>query len=188
LRHAYTSPLHDIRAEQKEVLIEIEKIKNQMLSIGEPANGPGNYAIGKAYLLLKDYENSKKYLELSKKSKYETPELFYALGQLYGTIYSNKVEDAEKIQDQQIKKAVIKELEKQFKIPAINYLSKSKNIKIESPEYIEGQIAFYIICRMPILITLGKEEYSQAFIDAAAEHIASSIIAALGLPNQRSKV
>jgi AcrR family transcriptional regulator len=53
---------------------------------------------------------------------------------------------------------------------------------------IEGQIAFYIICRMPILITLGKEEYSQAFIDAAAEHIASSIIAALGLPNQRSKV
>jgi serine/threonine-protein kinase len=150
LRHAYTSPLHDIRAEQKEVLIEIEKIKNQMLSIGEPANGPGNYAIGKAYLLLKDYENSKKYLELSKKSKYETPELFYALGQLYGTIYSNKVEDAEKIQDQQIKKAVIKELEKQFKIPAINYLSKSKNIKIESPEYIEGQIAFY------------EEKYDQA--------------------------
>ena len=50
---------------------------------------------------------------------------------------------------------------------------------------IEGQIAFYIICRLPILITLGKTEYDHTFIDAAAEHIAHSIITALGLPQPK---
>lgn len=50
---------------------------------------------------------------------------------------------------------------------------------------IEGQMAFYEICRLPILITLGKKEYDRAFIDAAGEHIAHSIIAALGLPQPK---
>jgi AcrR family transcriptional regulator len=44
---------------------------------------------------------------------------------------------------------------------------------------IEGQIAFYAICQLPILISLGKNEYDPAFIAAAAEHMASSTLTAL---------
>lgn len=143
LRHAYTAPLHDVKIEQKEAIKLLHKIKEQMDSIGRPAAGPGNYALGKSYLLLKNYNKSKSHLQAAEKYNYSSPELYYSLGQLYGIIYSKKIEEAEKIKDEQIKETFIKEIEKQFKIPAITYLNKAKNIKIESPEFIEGQIAFY---------------------------------------------
>lgn len=143
LRHAYTAPLHDIRIEQKEAIQLLNKIEEQMDSIGKPATGPGNYAIGKSYLLLKNYDKAKFHLQAAEKAEYSIPELYYSAGQLYGIIYSKKIQESEKIKDDQIKETFIKEIEKQFKIPAINYLNKTKNIKIESPEYIEAQIAFY---------------------------------------------
>jgi len=45
-----------------------------------------------------------------------------------------------------------------------------------------GRVGFYELCRTPILMILGKREYDQAFLDSAAEHVAHTIIAGLGLP------
>ncbi|MGA1825597.1 MAG: CerR family C-terminal domain-containing protein [bacterium] len=47
---------------------------------------------------------------------------------------------------------------------------------------IEGEIAFYGICKVPILLILRKKEYDNEFIDAAADHVARSSLTALGLP------
>ncbi len=44
-----------------------------------------------------------------------------------------------------------------------------------------GQIAFYVFGETPILMVLEREEYDQAFLAAAAEHVARATIAALGL-------
>lgn len=44
-----------------------------------------------------------------------------------------------------------------------------------------GQIAFFGFAEMPILVILGKEHYDDAFLDAAADHVATSVITALGL-------
>lgn len=46
---------------------------------------------------------------------------------------------------------------------------------------IAGQICFYIFCRQPILLLLGEEEYSEAFLEEVVAHIATLIITALGI-------
>jgi len=45
-----------------------------------------------------------------------------------------------------------------------------------------GQIAFYMFARAPLLMVLGKDHYDDAFLDAAAKHVARTIVVALGLP------
>jgi len=50
---------------------------------------------------------------------------------------------------------------------------------------VHGQIAFYGLCEVPILMMLHQEKYDQEFLDAVAEHVACSIITALGLPQPK---
>jgi len=49
-----------------------------------------------------------------------------------------------------------------------------------------GQILFYEFCREPLLLHLQQEQYDADFLAAAAEHIARTTIAALGLPQPES--
>lgn len=44
-----------------------------------------------------------------------------------------------------------------------------------------GRVGTYELCRTPILMILGKEDYEQSFLDAAAEHVARSLLTQLGL-------
>lgn len=48
-----------------------------------------------------------------------------------------------------------------------------------------GQIAFYVLCREPILMNLKKDRYDNAFLEAAANHVARMMIVALGLPDPK---
>jgi TetR/AcrR family transcriptional regulator, regulator of cefoperazone and chloramphenicol sensitivity len=45
-----------------------------------------------------------------------------------------------------------------------------------------ANITFYVLAEAPILMVMGKEEYDSAFLEAAADHAARAIIAAMGLP------
>ena len=45
-----------------------------------------------------------------------------------------------------------------------------------------AHITFYVLAEAPILMVMGKEKYDDAFLDAAADHAARAIIAAMGLP------
>ena len=47
---------------------------------------------------------------------------------------------------------------------------------------VKAQIVFYVFCRAPVLMLLGRAEYDKFFLEAAAEHTVRSTIAALGLP------
>ncbi len=50
---------------------------------------------------------------------------------------------------------------------------------------LQSQIAFYGLCKVPILIYLDKEEYDLEFFEAVAEHVAHSTITAMGLPQPK---
>lgn len=51
--------------------------------------------------------------------------------------------------------------------------------------FLVGQIFFYALSRVPILITLKKEDYDKAFIDKAADQIARAMISRIGLPQPK---
>ena len=51
--------------------------------------------------------------------------------------------------------------------------------------FLIGQIFFYSLSRIPILMTLKKEDYDKGFINAAAEQIARAMISRIGLPQPK---
>jgi AcrR family transcriptional regulator len=51
--------------------------------------------------------------------------------------------------------------------------------------FLTGQIFFYSLSRVPILIALKKEDYDNAFIDKAADQIARAMISRIGLPQPK---
>jgi AcrR family transcriptional regulator len=51
--------------------------------------------------------------------------------------------------------------------------------------WIEGQIAFYALCREPVLMILEKERYDDGFINAASDQIARALITVLRLPEPK---
>lgn len=51
--------------------------------------------------------------------------------------------------------------------------------------FLTGQIFFYSLSRVPILMTLNKEDYDKVFIDRAADQIARAMISRIGLPQPK---
>ena len=51
--------------------------------------------------------------------------------------------------------------------------------------FLVGQIFFYALSRVPILMALKKEDYDKVFIDKAADQIARAMISRIGLPQPK---
>jgi len=143
MRLSHISPLHDIRAEKNAVRKHMEDIQNQMKQLGGLAKAPGLYAVGRGYLSLYEFEKAQNHLQQAWNAGYQTPDAAYALGLTLGNIYQKALSDADQIQDKEQRESKIREIEKQFRNPAVTYLQKSKNYEEASGEYVEGLIAFY---------------------------------------------
>ena len=81
-------------------------------------------------------------MEETWKSNYQTPEVALALGRTLGHLYEIEVKKANELKDSERQKQ-IRLLEKEFRDPALHYLSLSGAAKTESPALWEGYINFY---------------------------------------------
>lgn len=143
MRLSHISPLHDVRAEKNAVRKHMEDIQNQMNQLGGLAKAPGLYALGRGYLSLNEFEKAKEHLQQAWNSGYQTSDAAYALGLTLGNIYQKALSDADQIQDKEQRELRMREIENQYRNPAITYLQQSKNYEEASFEYVEGLIAFY---------------------------------------------
>ncbi len=143
MRLSHISPLHDVRAEKNAVRKHIQDIQNQMKQLGDVAKAPGFYALGRGYLSLNEFEKAQDHLQKAWNSGYQTPDAAYALGLTLGNIYQKALSDADQIQDKEQRESKMREIEKEYRNPAVTYLQKSKNYEEASSEYVEGLIAFY---------------------------------------------
>lgn len=142
LRFAYTLPLHDLRAEKSVVAERMKLIESEMEQLGDMAQGPGHYALGRSFLSLHQYQNARLHLEQAWKIGYRVTEVSYALGQVFGSLYQKGIAEAEHYHGEEQEKRK-QELIQKYRQPAVNYLHSSRGIREESPAYIEGLIAFY---------------------------------------------
>ncbi|MBI2838129.1 MAG: protein kinase [Acidobacteria bacterium] len=143
LRYAYMLPLHSAEPERNMVRKRIARIEEKISGAGHAAVGPGQYAIGRGYLALVDYDRALEHLEAAWTSEYRTPETAYALGLVMGALYQRELKKAERIEDQQQREVRRKELRRQYGDAALGYLKLSAGTQAETPEYAEGLIAFY---------------------------------------------
>jgi eukaryotic-like serine/threonine-protein kinase len=138
LRSAYLQPLHDVRPDKKKVRTQMKEIEQQMRQLGESAEGPGYYALGRGHLALDEYSQAKNNFEKAIEKSFDTPDLAHALGLTLGALYKQQLQEAERIQNKEIKKSVTEKIQKEYRDPALQYLKKG-----DAPEYVSALIAFY---------------------------------------------
>jgi hypothetical protein len=141
MRVAHMGPLHDIRKERGEVLHRMQEIETMMKSSGSSAFGPGNFALGRGYLALQNYDQAYEHLRRAWNTGYHEKEVAGALGLALGAIYKRKLSEADRITDAEMRKAKLQLIEKDWRDPAVRYLrSGSAN---QSGEYGEALISYY---------------------------------------------
>ncbi|MEW6736270.1 MAG: tetratricopeptide repeat protein [Acidobacteriota bacterium] len=143
MRVASLLPLHDTQREKAVIRTRMQSIEARMNLMGQSSKGPGNYALGRGYLTLHEYERAHHHLMQAWEIDYRTPEVKYALGQVMGNLYLKGLEEAQRSSSKEARAMRVKEAESNYRKPALEYLKSSVGIQVESPAYIEGLIAFY---------------------------------------------
>jgi serine/threonine-protein kinase len=143
LRYVQTLPLHDVRPEMALVRERMKDIEKRIKEVGKTAEGPGHYALGRGYLALYEYEKALIHLEEAWKRNYRTPEVAYSLGAVFGELYQRQLQTLGLISNTQSRENRQKEIERQYRDPALRYLRIAKGVHFESTHYAEGLVAFY---------------------------------------------
>ncbi len=143
MRYAYLLPLHDIRMEKQMVKQRMRAIELQIKQMGKVAKGPGEYALGRGWMSLHEYEKARKHLETAWHENYRAPEVAYSLGHTLGVLYHKELENVERIASLELRIIQKKEVEKEYRDRAIQFVNESAGAWAESPSYVRGKIAFY---------------------------------------------
>nr|WP_255412557.1 serine/threonine-protein kinase [Haliangium sp. UPWRP_2] len=143
MRAAYGLPTHDIRREQGVVLARMARLRKQLGETGGDAVAPAvRYALGRGYLVLRDYPQAQRELEAAWASGYRPAEARLALGLTLGERYRQELEEVRRTSDPGWVKKKERELQQQYMEPALRYLAGSESL-VEAPEAVAGLIAFY---------------------------------------------
>lgn len=143
MRIARMAPLHNLNEDKKLVNEKILAIKRRIQEAGSITEGPGYYAIGRGYIELSNFEQAKESLQKAWNLGYRTPQNAYALGLTFGQLFQQKVEAAQRIENQAQKEAAIKEIKAKYRQPALDYLRKSEGFDPGHQDYVAGLIALY---------------------------------------------
>lgn len=143
LRYAHMMPLHYISREKALVLERMKTIEAQMDRIERIGQGPGHYALGRGYAALDDPDKALVHLRTSYESGYRDPELHYALGRALGEIYRKRLSEAEGIRNKEIREARKKEIEQQYRIPALQHLKAGNAAGALSTDVAESLLWYY---------------------------------------------
>jgi tetratricopeptide (TPR) repeat protein/tRNA A-37 threonylcarbamoyl transferase component Bud32 len=143
LRSAYQLPLHDITPQLAIVRSRMANMESQRAALRGDDGGRIDYAIGRGHLALHEPAEALRYLQAAKKRGLDIPELHYALGRALGERFQQALEEARRQGDKSWVEKRRKELEAEYLQPAVQELEKSRGGSLDSPEYLEGLIAFY---------------------------------------------
>ena len=136
----FVLPIHNIRPHQQSMLKRIDQIK---LEIPDSANPEaGNYALGRCYLSLYDYQNALYYLDKAWGNDYESSELSAALGLVNAHLYQDALKQAKKIPDAQIRRSEIGMAQKQYRDPAKVFLTKAQENRLSESLYLSALLDF----------------------------------------------
>jgi serine/threonine-protein kinase len=143
LRISYVLPLHDPQPEQQLVRERMSVIAAQEHDLGAYGEGIIHYALGRGHLMLREFEEANAELTRARDKGLDSPQVHYAHGRVLGELYRRGLEDARRSGNPSWVARRQLELQKQYLEPALQSLERSRGLKLESPRYLEGLIAFY---------------------------------------------
>ncbi|HJW33210.1 MAG TPA: protein kinase [Holophagaceae bacterium] len=153
LQEGYGMPFHDITPEMSKVRARMDRIRSRMQEEGTLAVGPGEYALGRAYLSLGDPESSLDHLRKGWDAGFRSPEAAAALGEAYGRMFLLKVVEHDYNRqitlsafflDPEMASNVFERLRKEYAEPSRHYFELGRvSLSPERRAYLEGLMALH---------------------------------------------
>ena len=110
---------------------------------GALAVGPGHYALGRGWLALGDDARAREHLEIAWREGSREPRVAHALALVMGHLYQARLLEVESLQSAPLREARRRELEREYRDPALEWLRRGEGAEVASPEYMAALIAFY---------------------------------------------
>lgn len=143
LRYARLQPPHDIRGELATVMERIQAMESEVNGAGAQAQGPGHYALGRAYLALGETAQAQAHLDRAWAADFRGRDVAYARGRALSQAYAKAMDTARAIQDPQLRRTRIQELEESLRAPAVALLREGQGSLLDPPGFQEGLLALY---------------------------------------------
>lgn len=143
LRLGRLLPLHDTGRERRLAEEILHGIEARTAELGSLAEGPGNAAAGAAYLALGNPEEARVRLERAWKAGARDPETAHALGRALGELYQRELLQVQRLGSKELKEARTEELQRLYREPALRFLAEARRSTVQSPDYLEGLLAYY---------------------------------------------
>ena len=143
VRYTRLEPRHPIREEMGLVRDRIRAMELEVLEAGGQATGPGNYALGRAYLALDEPELALQDLDRAWSAGYRIKDMSYARGKAMGSLYARGLLKARALQDPSLRQGRIQALEETLRDPAVALLRQGRGSTLEPGEFQEGLLAMY---------------------------------------------
>ncbi|HWU89888.1 MAG TPA: hypothetical protein VN253_21650, partial [Kofleriaceae bacterium] len=142
-RYSALSPRHDLRDDRAAIRAKMDELDDEIRSAGDAAAGPGHYALGRGYLALDADARAREHLEAAWWLGFREPRAAYALALVLGRLYRQGLLAAERIEQQERREARKREIERQYRDPALAYLAASRRAEVPSAAYVAALVAFY---------------------------------------------
>lgn len=142
LRTAYGLPLHNVEPEQALIRERMSAIEGRLHSYGELGEPLAHFALGRGYLALHEPDQGLSHLQQAARGRAVPQQLAYAMGLAFGNLYDKALDEAART-DRSTFDARREALRQKYVVQALSYLQQSRGAQLDSPEYLEGLLAYY---------------------------------------------
>lgn len=142
-RYSALSRLHDIRGDQAEIRARMGELEEEIRRAGPAGVGPGSYALGRGYLALGEDDKAREALERAWAAGFREPRVAYALALVTGHLYQGALREVDRIQQREQREEKRREIEREYRDPALAYLKQSGGAEVPSQAYVAALVAFY---------------------------------------------
>ena len=143
LRSARQLPLHDLDREKQIVRRRMLLLQKELASYGQLSRGLAHYALGRGHMALHEYPQALAELEQATQRGVQSAEINYARGFVLGKHFEQAMYEARLAGGGDWATKQLKDIESKYLVPAIVSLQRSRSMKFDAPQYLEGLIAYY---------------------------------------------
>ena len=121
----------------------MKRVRDEMALLGKLARGPGHYALARGSLALGDLEGARKEIELARAAGHNSADVRYTRGEILGRSYQDALAKATQIGERELRQHAIRSAQLRFRDPALAELRGASGASVESPAFLEAQIAMF---------------------------------------------
>ena len=143
LRSARQLPLHNLAREKTLIRQQMEQLQTELAGYGQLSRGLAHYALGRGHMALHEYPQALTELQQAIQLDVQGAEVHYALGFVLGKHFEQAMYEARLSGGGDWARKQLKDIEPKYLTPAIASLARSRSMKLDAPQYLEGLIAYY---------------------------------------------